>query len=497
MAMYFLYPFAIAGDRTTVAQPTQLDGTVSWQSGYGINYSQNPANPLTPNGKNFPRFQHNEILYQITLALQQYQQWGLPDFITTSDNGGVPFPYAQYAQVLYDPGTGKQPYQSLVNSNTALPTDATKWTPVTVSAGADISAIQSAQYIFGNDTGVANAYVVAPAPALTTSTYLLLVLINNGNTGASTINAGGGAISLKKPGIQGSNLPQALTGGELEQGNYYLIYSNGSQAVVLNPSQILSDAVTPTQLRNQTYTAVTDTGGSANTYVANFSPTFTVGFNSLLWVLIQHTNTGASTLSVNGDTRNIIKPNGFTTAGFSVPLVGGELAAGYWACFISSGSTYSLINALLPTALYAQISLTGSQTIGAMATTTVNFNNIDADPFNMVTLPPNPSSLPAFTVIKKGRYKLTVILGGTTNATNTNNFVYFVVNGTPIRTLFVPFNVLLTSPVVVSGEIEATLNVGDVVSIQFSNQNTAVFNLTNTGALVGCNVFQISQVGVA
>jgi hypothetical protein len=119
--MYFRLPFATAGDRTTI--PDTGTDEVNYSDGYPSVYSEDP----TTTGKRIERNEFNELQYQETLAIQQYQQFGVNDFITTADNGGVPFPYSVGAFCRYDDGGGFKVYKSLVDSNTALPDTPANW----------------------------------------------------------------------------------------------------------------------------------------------------------------------------------------------------------------------------------------------------------------------------------------------------------------------------------------------------------------------------------
>lgn len=119
MAKYFIEPFAADGDRATIPETVQPDGSVSYPDGYGVDYQLDPS---VPPGLNIERTKFNELMFQVTLALQQYQQFGFPDFITSSDNGGVPFPYEINATVRYD-GLN---YYSLEDNNEDTPPSA-KW----------------------------------------------------------------------------------------------------------------------------------------------------------------------------------------------------------------------------------------------------------------------------------------------------------------------------------------------------------------------------------
>src|SRR2546428_9108025 len=117
MAIFFKVPFGTGGDKTAIPITVQPDGSVSYTEGFGPNYE---ANPLTdPDALPVPRLQTNEFYYQISLAMQQYQTLSVPEFITSSDNGGAPYSYNKGVNVLYDDGiNGPLVYQSQVNSNT-------------------------------------------------------------------------------------------------------------------------------------------------------------------------------------------------------------------------------------------------------------------------------------------------------------------------------------------------------------------------------------------
>lgn len=128
---YFLYPFANAGDVATVPNAVQPDGSVSYAQGFGADYEADPA--LDPDAKDMPRTKTNQILLDITTAIQQYQQHGTPPFITTSDNGGTPYAYSKYDQVRYNDGGGIKIFQSLVDGNTDLPTVTTSWVQIDAS----------------------------------------------------------------------------------------------------------------------------------------------------------------------------------------------------------------------------------------------------------------------------------------------------------------------------------------------------------------------------
>jgi hypothetical protein len=122
---YVKTPFAVSGQQTAIPDAIQPGGQVSFNEGYGINYERDlDTDPLA---LPVPRREDNYLLNLMTSVLQQYQQTSAPLFITSADNGGVPFPYEIDARVRYNPGSGMRTYRSLVNSNTALPTVVANW----------------------------------------------------------------------------------------------------------------------------------------------------------------------------------------------------------------------------------------------------------------------------------------------------------------------------------------------------------------------------------
>jgi microcystin-dependent protein len=122
---YFFYPFSEEGDKTAIPNDASGSGFVSYEQGWTIDYTKNPNTDAS--GKDVPRRGFNQVLYDATLALKQYQIWGIPNFVSTADNEGDPFPYPKGVIVLYDAGSGARKYESLEEDNEALPTDATKW----------------------------------------------------------------------------------------------------------------------------------------------------------------------------------------------------------------------------------------------------------------------------------------------------------------------------------------------------------------------------------
>lgn len=113
---YFDEVFGNAGNLTVVPDAVQIDGSISYTDGWGAFYSQDPAvDPST--ALLIDRAQTNQLFFDVTSALQYFQQGNAAAFITSTMNGGSPYSYPAGAVVLNSGVT----YVSLVNTNTDTP----------------------------------------------------------------------------------------------------------------------------------------------------------------------------------------------------------------------------------------------------------------------------------------------------------------------------------------------------------------------------------------
>lgn len=216
---YFLYSFGVDGTLASVPNPTQVSGTVSYQAGFPIGYQ---LSNVAPGYLSIPRDQFNQILYDVTGAIQQIQQTGFPSFITSAANGGSPYSYALGAEVWYS----GVPYRSLLAGNTDTPPTA-NWQV--------IGQNRSLYYNWAADTGSANHIIIAPNPALASLTDGAVVNARPafGISGACDLNVNGlGAVAIK-------TLANAdpVTGMIIPSGQYQFVY-NGTTGfwVLQNPS---------------------------------------------------------------------------------------------------------------------------------------------------------------------------------------------------------------------------------------------------------------------
>lgn len=119
---FYINPFSINGDVTPIPDDAQVDGSISYDEGWPFDYQRNRL--TDPLAKVITRNSMNELFYQITTNIKQYQEFGFPNFITSADNGGSPFEYEENV-IVYQPSDGKF-YRSTVSANTQVPPD-TNW----------------------------------------------------------------------------------------------------------------------------------------------------------------------------------------------------------------------------------------------------------------------------------------------------------------------------------------------------------------------------------
>jgi len=172
-----------------------------------------------------------------------------------------------------------------------------------------LASIQNGNLSYAVATGTANAHVVALTPALASRVDGMVIRYKApaANTTALTLNDGLGAVAV----VGGAHA--ALQGGEtvtngdvwvqwnssIGGGSYIMLDSSGG-ALQIAPATQSQHAVQLGQVQFSGTNYATTTG-SANTYAVTLSPApaaITDGFK--LRLKINATNTGASTLNVNG-----------------------------------------------------------------------------------------------------------------------------------------------------------------------------------------------------
>ncbi len=231
---YFNYVFGQSGDKSAIPDIAPLDGSVSYQSGWGPFYALQLG--VDPDALPIPRPQSNQLAFDMTTAIQQYQQIGIPNFILSSQTDGAgPFPYAKWSWCIYDilDGNGPQPYQSLVNANVTTP-PSSSWQLMTYPVSGTL--LQDAKYTWVADTGAANAIIALLTPAVLALVpgMRFSVKVIAPNTGATTMVVNAlGAVNVSKRTPLGLS---ALQGGELLTGITYDFLYDGTVIELLNPA---------------------------------------------------------------------------------------------------------------------------------------------------------------------------------------------------------------------------------------------------------------------
>jgi len=131
---YFINPFAVNGNVTAIPEGTDPNGYVSYNQGFTFDYQRVLGTDSL--AKQIQRQTINQVLLDVTTALQDIQQYSTSEFIDTSDNGGTAFGYDIGAIVRYS-SSGTSPfglYISLVAGNTTTPGTAGSWRTLTYGA---------------------------------------------------------------------------------------------------------------------------------------------------------------------------------------------------------------------------------------------------------------------------------------------------------------------------------------------------------------------------
>lgn len=114
MAKYFKTAFAKNGDRATVPESAQVDGSVSFDQGYGIDYERDQE--TDPQAKDIGRESFNGLFHDMTEAVGEIQSSGVAQWIS-----GVSYPKGALVW------RNKVLHLSIVDANTSAPTS-DKWT---------------------------------------------------------------------------------------------------------------------------------------------------------------------------------------------------------------------------------------------------------------------------------------------------------------------------------------------------------------------------------
>lgn len=246
--LYYIYPFGQnADDLTAIPMPVAGDGSVSYYAGWTDPYEYDLL--TNPAALPIPRGQTNQLFYDITNNIQQYQQYGVPFWITSSDNGGTSFPYPKYALAMY----GGIVYENQVASNTATPGTDSTWLQLSGNAqGVPVGTV-----IDYAGAVAPTGYLTCDGSQISRSTYAnllaaLLITQTGTITNLSPVVTGLSDTSNMYPGmaVEGTNIPSGTavltvdsstqvtlthnaTGSATESVFFYL-WGNGDNSTTFN-----------------------------------------------------------------------------------------------------------------------------------------------------------------------------------------------------------------------------------------------------------------------
>lgn len=254
VAKLFTKPFGVAGDKTPIPNGTQVDGTVSYQTGFGADYERQLG--VDPAAKNIDRKTFNELMFDATTGLQEMQA-GVGTSVYSLElaqslaGGGYP-------KGALIPKIGGDGFWLCTTANNTTNPD---------TGGAGWAQIAAQGSFYAVDIGIANAYSCTFSPALIARSEVqpLTVRIKFTNTGASTINDGLGTVplvGLAQAPLQGGEV--AANGVALLQwvaaiSSYVVVYATGGSLQVQAATKS-QQAVNASQIQSQGVIAFTTTG---------------------------------------------------------------------------------------------------------------------------------------------------------------------------------------------------------------------------------------------
>lgn len=310
VAKLFTAPFARSGDKEQIPDQQQLDGSVSYESGFGPDYERQLE--VDPSAKNINRRAFNDLMFDTTNALQEMQGgFGVSTynlaFAQNLPGGGYP------VGAVIPRADGRGLWVNITVANTSNPdTGGAGWLPLTPDGSN-----------FATDTGVANALVAAFNPAITARNQnrFLIVKVKTANNGPTTINDGLGArpiLGLAQQPLQGGELIAnglAWLQWNATNNSYILALSTGGALQVKDGTRALH-APNVGQIQNQSTIAFGATG-TATAQVLTPFPVATAYVTGQLFNVAFSTNSGANpTINVSGLGPKLIKQ--YSPAGLKV-----------------------------------------------------------------------------------------------------------------------------------------------------------------------------------
>lgn len=218
---YYVYPFGInADDLTAIPDNAAVDGSVSYYAGWTDPYEYDLL--TNPAALPIPRGQMNQLFFDITLNIQEYQQYGTPQWVA-----GNTVLYPIYARVYYN----NLVYENQVSNNTATPGADATWNVVSGNTG----GLPIGTIIDYAGIGAPTDFISCNGSAVSRTTYAnlldVLTQVQNGTT-TNTLNTVSGLTNtadmyIGMP-IEGTGIPSGTTIASIVDGTDITMSANAT-----------------------------------------------------------------------------------------------------------------------------------------------------------------------------------------------------------------------------------------------------------------------------
>ena len=343
--------------------------------------------------------------------------------------------------------------------------------------------VQQSAFNFEPAAGVDDAFTITLNPPVVALTPGLLVTMYSGslqnNTSSPTLKIN----ALSPVAIQ--TFVGAPAPGDIQQHSMYLFIYNAN----INAFQLINPSITTAdtfEIQQNGYNYALD-GGVTNAYIANILP-FNNNLIGGLYVVLRtaHANTGASTLTVNGSTANIVNADG-------TALTGGEIQDNGLSVLLYSDtfSAFALQDSLFPSLVGAKagnIEITANTISSTNTDGDINLTPDGAGQVNVPLIPINASSAASKQYVDSAGSAWTGISGTAQAAVIDNGYV---VQNSGQTTVTLPATAPLGARVAIAG-----LGAGGWILAANTGQNIQVGALSTStaGSLTSYNQYDQIEV---
>jgi hypothetical protein len=342
---FFSTPFALTGDQVTVPDADPGDGSMSFTMGWTPQYSLELADPAS---RKLDRDSTNYLFYVVTGAIRALQMVGIPEWITTTDNDGVAFPYAKGAHVRYSatPLTGPWvEYVSTEDANTDVPGATTAWQPALlyaatgadVIAGTDNTLVVTPLSLINSVVGVGNAQTISGVKTFSARPIVGTATPGTGGTGAASMGYVDAEIAALPPNLISRTIYTAINQA-VSAGNPFVTPNANGQAATVGTTNV---TVSTAPMLGSPFQFIDSTGSSTLPSPLAFNTTYYQGVVTSNTMVIPTLTPGGANMTWSGTgTGSIfIKSPAYTPSSAAVKMIRVILQSGGGAGYASTTTT--------------------------------------------------------------------------------------------------------------------------------------------------------------